>query len=93
MLEETRVCFSREVKEMDSQEGLDPEMASWVMRQVRYASFSADFGRLNLKNGQEKKEVASFRRLYRLLQEAVIHEDYVHAASIRDEMNVLREKI
>ena len=60
---------------MDSQEEINPEENSWNMRQVRYASFSADFDRLNPKKRQDRKEVVEFRELYHLLQEAILHED------------------
>ena len=72
---------------------MNPEQVSWLMRQVRFASFSADYDRLNLKKGNEREEVTRFKRLFHQLQEAISREDYEEAARIRDEMNELKKKI
>jgi excinuclease UvrABC helicase subunit UvrB len=61
---------------------------------MRIASFSADFGNsFGKKKYRQSKELKEFKGLFNKLQSAVVEEDYLKAARIRDKMYDLRKKL
>jgi protein-arginine kinase activator protein McsA len=59
---------------------------------VRVASYSVGT-LLTSKSSQQSEELKEFKRLFKELQRAIVSEEYMEAAKIRDELYQLRERL
>ena len=63
------------------------------LHSVRVASYSANLNGSIKRKYKQNKKLEEFKELFAKLQKAIVEEDYLEAARIRDKMYDLREKL